>query len=57
MTFIHYTSFRPTSHYHGLAWLGRHNIALIGVEIAPDAFGFVICGLWMGWIKDDNPHD
>jgi hypothetical protein len=27
-------------------------IAIIGVEIAPDAFGFVICGLWIGFIKE-----
>ena len=54
MTFIHYTGFRPTSHYHGLAWLGGRNIALIGVEIAPDAFGIVIVGLWMGWVNDNQ---
>lgn len=52
MTPLFYTSFRPTSHYHGLAWLGSRNIAIIGVEIAPDAFGFIVFGLWFGFVKE-----
>lgn len=48
MTFLHYTGFRPTSHYIGLVWRGR---CIIGVEIAPDAFGFVIVGMWIGFVK------
>lgn len=52
MTPLAYTGFRPTSHYHGIAWLGGRNIALVGVEIAPDAFGIVIVGLWMGLVKE-----
>jgi len=51
-SFVYYFGFRPTSHYHGVAWLGSRNIAIIGVEIAPDAVGFVICGLWIGFIKE-----
>lgn len=49
MTPIAYTGFCPTSRYIGLVW---RNIALIGVEIAPDAFGIVIVGLWMGLVKE-----
>jgi hypothetical protein len=49
MTPLAYTGFRPTSRYIGFVWRG---VAIIGVEIAPDAFGFVICGLWIGFIKE-----
>jgi hypothetical protein len=51
-SFVYYFGFRPTSHYHGIAWLGSRNIAIIGVEIAPDAVGFVIWGLWIGFVKE-----
>lgn len=49
MTPLRYTGFRPTSRYIGFVWRG---VALIGVEIAPDAVGFVIVGLWMGLVKE-----
>jgi len=52
VTPIAYTGFHPTTHYYGLAWLGGRNLALIGVELAPDAFGLVIFGLWIGVTKD-----
>ena len=39
LTFIRYTGFRPTSRYIGFVWRG---VAIIGVEIAPDAFGIVV---------------
>lgn len=51
MTPIAYTGFWPTKFFHGLGWFGP-NIALIGVEIAPEAFGIVICGVWIGVVKD-----
>lgn len=49
MTPLIYTGFRPTSRYIGLVWRG---VALIGVEIAPDASGIVICGVWIGFMKE-----
>ena len=49
MTPIAYRGFRPTSRYIGFVWRGH---CIIGVEIAPDAFGFVIMGFWMGWVKE-----
>lgn len=45
MRFVYYRGFRPTSHYIGLVWRGA---AIIGVEIAPDAFGFVVWNMWFG---------
>jgi len=50
MSFIHYSGFKPTSHYIGLIWWGR---AIIGIETTPDSFGIIIAGYWMGWAKDD----
>lgn len=49
MTFIHYTGFHPTPHYIGFVW---RRVAIIGVEVAPDAFGFVIFGFWAGVMKN-----
>ena len=51
MTPITYTGFKPTKFYHGLGWFGPQ-VALIGVEVAPDAFGIVLFGLWIGVVKD-----
>lgn len=48
MNFLVYRGFRPTSHYIGLVWRGA---AIIGVEIAPDAFGIVFFGVWIGVMK------
>ena len=50
MTPIAYTRFRPTMHYIGFVWRGH---CIIGVELAPDAFGLVLFGLWIGVVKDD----
>lgn len=51
MTFLHYRGFRPTSHYIGLVWLGR---SICGIEIAPDAVGFVVWDMWIGWVSDEK---
>lgn len=50
---IAYTGYKPTRFYRGLGWLGP-NIALIGVEITPEAFGVVLFGLWIGVVKNDE---
>jgi hypothetical protein len=49
VTPLAYTGFRPTSRYIGFVWRG---VAIIGVEIAPDAFGFIVFGLWFGFVKE-----
>lgn len=49
MTPLAYSNFRPTSRYIGFVWRG---VALIGVEIAPDAFGFIVFGVWIGFVKE-----
>ena len=51
MTPLAYTGYRPTKFYHGLGWFGP-NIAMLGVEIAPHATGFIVFGLWIGVVKD-----
>lgn len=52
---IAYIGFRPTMHYYGFAWLWpNRNLAIIGVEIAPSAFGVVLFGVWIGVVKDDT---
>jgi hypothetical protein len=48
MTFISYSNFRPTSRYIGFVWRG---VAIVGVEIAPDAFGLVVFEVWIGFVK------
>jgi len=51
LTPIAYTGFKPTKFYHGLGWFGPQ-VALIGVEVTPDAFGIVILGLWIGVVRN-----
>ena len=53
MTAIAYTGYKPTKFYRGLGWFGP-NIALIGVEITPEAFGIVLFGLWIGVVNDES---
>jgi hypothetical protein len=51
MTFVRYAGFRPTIHYLGLVAWGR---AVLGVQTGPDAWGFIIFGYWIGFIKNGN---
>jgi len=51
MTPLAYTGYRPTKFYKGLGWFGP-TIAIIGVEVAPHATGFVIFGFWIGVVSE-----
>ncbi len=54
MTPIAYTGYRPTMQDRSNAWLWpKHNLAIIGVEVAPEAFGIVIFGVWIGVVRDE----